>query len=273
MDWSRKAAEQGSVEAQRNLGYFYIQGIGVAADLRQAADWYRKAAEQGDAISQANLGILYEGGRGVSKDERMAVEWYRKAAEQGHTSAENNLGSAYENGEGTLQDHAEAAKWYERAARQGDAWGQRNLARLLRDGQILAQSVIQAHAWFNLASAAEESHPDAAKERDELAAGMSAAQLAEAQRLAREWKSGAAMGTSKVNGSLKKKTAAASPKVTAEDLFPAKPAKRPGVTSCNTRCINGDCFRTYDSGKKVRVQAERRYDMMKSEWIWDSGNC
>ena len=36
------------LELQRNLGFMYAEGRGVAKDDAQAADWFRKAAEQGD---------------------------------------------------------------------------------------------------------------------------------------------------------------------------------------------------------------------------------
>ena len=51
-----------------------------------------------------------------------------------------------------------------------------------RDG---APDLIAAHKWFNLAAA--RGNPEAARYRQELAAEMSAAQIAEAQRAAREW--------------------------------------------------------------------------------------
>ncbi len=51
-----------------------------------------------------------------------------------------------------------------------------------RDG---APDLIAAHKWFNLA--AVSGNADAARYRQELAAEMSAAQVAQAQRAAREW--------------------------------------------------------------------------------------
>ena len=59
----------------------------------------------------------------------------------------------------------------------------------------------------------------------------------------------------------------------ADGLYPARPAARPGVTTCNTRCVNGDCYRTYDSGRKVRFQARQRFNPLTSQFEWDSGAC
>jgi TPR repeat protein len=46
-------------------------------------------------------------------------------------------------------------------------------------------NVVLAHMWFNLAAA--QGSADAANFRDEIAADMSPEQVAEAQRLAKEW--------------------------------------------------------------------------------------
>jgi hypothetical protein len=135
----------------------------------------------------------------VQKNERAAVEWYRKAADQGHAYAQNNLGLMYANGQGgLLQRHTEAARLYRHAAIQGHAFGQRNLARLTRDGSGVKANRVEAHAWFNLANTGDDPHPDVARERDALARQLNQKQLAEAQRLASEWRVGQPMGRSRV---------------------------------------------------------------------------
>jgi TPR repeat protein len=53
-------------------------------------------------------------------------------------------------------------------------------------GQGVPQDYVKAHMWFNLAAAG--GHKNAVKARDMTAARMTAAQIAEAQKLAREWK-------------------------------------------------------------------------------------
>ena len=74
----REKAQQGDVEAQRNLGYRYSEGRGVPQDDTQAVFWWRKAAEQGHAVGQFNMGWAYSEGRGVPRDDAQAVFWYRK---------------------------------------------------------------------------------------------------------------------------------------------------------------------------------------------------
>ena len=79
----RKAADQGDVKAQCNLGNMYFQGKGVKNDFGEAARLYRKAADQGDSIAQSNLGVMYDQGPGVKQDFGEAERLYRKAADQG----------------------------------------------------------------------------------------------------------------------------------------------------------------------------------------------
>jgi len=54
------------------------------------------------------------------------------------------------------------------------------------DGYGVPQDYIQAHMWFNLAGANGVAF--AVQQRDMVARKMTPGQIAEAQRLAREWK-------------------------------------------------------------------------------------
>ena len=98
--WYEKAARQGNVTAQNNLGTLYAKGVGTPKNLSQAAYWYRKAAEQGNATAQNNLGILYHEGQGVAKNDKIAADWLSKAANQGNARAQYNLSELYAQGEG-----------------------------------------------------------------------------------------------------------------------------------------------------------------------------
>ena len=136
---------------------------------------------------------MYDYGRGVPQDTAEAAKWYRLAANQGDANAQYNLGATYENGRGVPQDYAEAVKWYRLAADQGLALAQYRLGVMYGTGQGVPQDYVQAHKWLNLAAARfaaseTEKRDVAAKSRDLMASEMTPSQLAEAQRLAREWK-------------------------------------------------------------------------------------
>ena len=117
-----------------------------------------------------------------------ALKEYRPLAEQGDAVAQFALGTMYENGRGVLQNDAKAVRWYRLGAEQGFASAQNNLAKMYRRGRGVPQDDVLAHMWWSLA--AGQGHETARTARDRLAPRMPAPQLAEAQRLAREWKPG-----------------------------------------------------------------------------------
>lgn len=152
IDWWRKAAEQGHVGAQFNLGNAYRLGrAGGLPDAAEAAKWYRMAAEQGHPYAQFSLALALANGDGVKKDLAEAISWYRKSAEGGADKAQFNLGVAYWNGRGVPQDFAEAAKWYRMAAEQGMHQAQLCLAECIVKGYGQPADTIEACAWLTLA--------------------------------------------------------------------------------------------------------------------------
>ncbi len=183
----RPLAKQGNAAAQHSLAVLYHFGQGVPQDDKEAVKWYRKAAEQGLSLAQHNLGFMYDKGRGVPQDYKEAVKWYRKAAEQGESLAQFKLGFMYSRGRGVPQDYKEAVKWYRKAAEQGVAQAQVNLGSMYFNGRGVPQDYVQAHKWFNL-FASSSKDKDAARVRDLVQNIMTPAQVAEAQKLASEWK-------------------------------------------------------------------------------------
>ena len=162
-------------------------------DYLTALRLWRSLAEQGDADAQYNLGVMYSNGDGVPRDYAEAMKWHRKAADQGNGNAQFNLGFMYDLGRGTPQSYIEAVKWYSLAANQGVAIAQFKLGVMYNDGQGVAQDYIHAHMWFSLAAlqfpASEtENRDEAVKARDFVASKLTSAEIAEAQKLAREWK-------------------------------------------------------------------------------------
>jgi len=88
------------------------------------------------------------------------------------------------------RNDAEAVRWYRLAAEQGYADAQNNLGVMYAEGQGVSQDNVAAHMWFSLATtfATHSEVRDAiTKLRDFLSILMSPAQIAEAQKLSREW--------------------------------------------------------------------------------------
>jgi uncharacterized protein len=162
-------------------------------DYAKALKLARPLADAGDPRAEAIIGLAYYRGRGAAHDDAEAAKWLRPAAEKGDAVAGYTLGVMYGEGRGVPQDFAEAARWYRAAAERGDAPAQYNLGLAYARGEGVAQDVIAAHMWFNLAAARfpptdARNRAAAVKNRDTVANEMTSAQLAEAQKRAREWK-------------------------------------------------------------------------------------
>ena len=155
-------------------------------DYATALHEWRPLAEQGDALAQFNLGVLYRKGRGAPQDDVQARQWFEKAAAQGQAKAQFNLGTLYFNGEGVAKDYQQAFRWFRLAADQGEALAQTKIAIMYDEGQGVPQDIVQAYKWYSLA--ATNGDKPAPQLRDALANQMTPAQIAEAQKLAREWK-------------------------------------------------------------------------------------
>jgi TPR repeat protein len=133
--------------------------------------------------------VAYKEGRYAT-----AMRLARPLAAEGNARAQSLLGLLYDRGLGGVpQDKAEALKWFHRAADLGDGQAQYNLGLSYAKGEAGEPDNVRAHMWFNLAAANfpvsdTANRATARKDRDVVAAKMSPDQIAEAQRLAREWK-------------------------------------------------------------------------------------
>ena len=192
--WYRLAAEQGDAKAQYYLGAMYGKGQGILQDYKEAAKWYRLSAEQGFAKGQYYLGVMLYGDgrcsmgqvgcRGVPRDKKKAIKWLLKAAEQRSVGAQRFLGAIFYYGRGVTQDYAEAAKWYKKAAEQGDSGAQNILGAMYERGKGIPKDFVEAYKWFSIAgeTGSGRMHIEKLGKRK-----MTPGQIAEAQRLAREW--------------------------------------------------------------------------------------
>ena len=172
--------------AQHILGLWYDTGdYSLTEDDEEAVRWYRRAAEQGYARGQSALGFMYAHGEGVPEDDIEAVRWYRFAAEQGWVNAQYNLGLMYADGEGVPEDDEEAVRWYRLAADQGYASAQTNLGLMYANGEGVPEDLVLAYMWYNLSAGQGNSYARWYKIIVEQR--MTREQIAEAQRLSREW--------------------------------------------------------------------------------------
>jgi len=125
-------------------------------EYRAAYPRYRYLAERGDPTAQFWLAVMLENGQGTASDPAEAARWYRRAADQGHAAAQSQLGFLYFRGIGVPKDPETAYMWITLAVSQFPGPGP--------ERDLLAGN------------------------RDAAAAVLTPAQIAAAQRRAREWK-------------------------------------------------------------------------------------
>jgi TPR repeat protein len=85
------------------------------------------------------------------------------------------------------RDYATAVRLVRPLAEQGDANAQYYLGVFYDNGLGVPQDKVRAYMWFTLSAA--QGREGAAAFRDLIARRMTPAQIAEAQKLARDWKS------------------------------------------------------------------------------------
>jgi hypothetical protein len=119
--WFRRAADRDDANAYDNLGFMYLQGRGVPANLAISTGYFLASAEKGWHQGQYNLGMSYFYGRGVKRDYARAAKWWRSAADGGHKTATFLLGYCLMNGYGVKRDEAQALASLESAEERGDA--------------------------------------------------------------------------------------------------------------------------------------------------------
>jgi len=117
--------------------------------------------------------------------EGSPLEDVRSCAEQGYANAQGRLGVMYFRGDGVPEDDAEAVRWYRLAAEQGDAYAQTSRGVMYVVGDGVPEDMVLAHMWWSLAAA--QGNEGARENKDRIEKEMTRAQIAEAQRLSREW--------------------------------------------------------------------------------------
>lgn len=180
-----------------------------AGDYALAVEQFTEVAERGDHRAMYALGSMYAGGTGVKQDYRQAYKWFAEAAKYGRIDAQYKLGLMHELGVGVKQDYRRAARYFREVGRKGYAHGQYKFGQLYLQGHGVKQDLVKAYAWMSAANAnfsrstavsdlageTEQAgdifavlHQEIIeKEIAEISGMLTAAQLAEAQDLAREY--------------------------------------------------------------------------------------
>ena len=145
------------------------------------------------ALSACGVGDSSDPGMQVFKDGRYAeaAKIWKKAAREDDPVAQFNLGRLYESGTGVKQNYEAAGVYYSGAAKKNHPYAQGSLAVLYAYGRGLPQDFVQSYAWSTIAAAnypkwAREERSAAIRNRDIVAARMSAQELIAAHRAIEE---------------------------------------------------------------------------------------
>ena len=152
----------------------------VSCSPGSEADFEADVDADAEILNMAGGFLAYQRG-----DYAEALRNWSSLAEQGNVKAQVLLGSLHRLGRGFPQDDVKAARWLRMAAEQGDIDGQVQIGQMYALGAGVPRDYVLAYKWLELAIAQGEK--EAAIPRNTFVGAMTPAQIAEAQRLAREW--------------------------------------------------------------------------------------
>lgn len=113
-------------------------------ELVERAGLYDRRCVGGDLEACRNLGVMYADGLGVSRDRERSVKLFVQACNGGLLAACNNLGLAYLEGNGVDRQPARAAETFQKACDGGYKLACRNLGLMLRDGRAVPADLTRA---------------------------------------------------------------------------------------------------------------------------------
>lgn len=112
-------------------------------DCKRFIEYVLPLAERGEPLAQFAIASFYSDRQSVPQDDKIAVKWYLKAAEQGHADSQYNLSLFHIYNRGGLSDLVQAHKWAILAARQGqkNATKARDLAASILPPAEIAEAI------------------------------------------------------------------------------------------------------------------------------------
>jgi TPR repeat protein len=145
-------AENGNLQAQNHLAYFYINGIGVEKNTVKGHSYLKKAAQSKNPDAAFQLGKdLRSGGDGIQKDFAAARNWLEYAIDLGSTDALVTLGIMYYEGEITKNDE-KAFSCFSQAAAQENYYGLEWVAYCYYFGFGVAKDLAKSIEYYEKAA-------------------------------------------------------------------------------------------------------------------------
>lgn len=133
VEWIRKAADQGLLDAQAAYGVILYRGeFETKPDATAAAGYLKPAAEAGDLEAMNAMGVMHKIGNGVTLDPSASERLFRRAALSGHVKAQANLGEFLNPSSPNSERRVEALAWLFIAEESKDIVAKKLLAAKLQ---------------------------------------------------------------------------------------------------------------------------------------------
>lgn len=133
--WFIRAANAGETLAYTELGYCYMNGIGVDADPGKAVRLYKKAAAMQDTNAMCFLADYFLARSNRQETITAVIKLYLKAARLGHADAQEHLGVIYYEGRYIEKNESQSFFWLKKSVEENDHYqGGYYLAMCYLDG-------------------------------------------------------------------------------------------------------------------------------------------
>uniref|UniRef100_A0A7S4PEI8 Uncharacterized protein n=2 Tax=Guillardia theta TaxID=55529 RepID=A0A7S4PEI8_GUITH len=189
--WCQEAAARGSAKAKHFLGLLYQEGEVVGRDEALAVSYFLEAIRDGSLEAHVSLGICFLEGRGVEGDMQEAFSYLSFAAERGSAIAQFRLGAIHSQRSSRFYDPEESIRWFKAAAENGHRQAQLSYAIALLSGMNVKKNM--ALAVEMLERSAEQGYAVAEYNLGVLCARGEGVAL-DAEKAAAYWKRAAAQG-------------------------------------------------------------------------------
>lgn len=146
--WTKKAADNGNIDAILNTAMNYAMGTGTAVNLVQAKKYYQIGADKNDPKAQYLLGSTL-----IDEDDiSNGLRYLKDAANNGNDLAQFQLGLIYCDGEIVKKDYQQCNDYWKESADQGNRDAQFNYAVNMHQG-FGKYNIDEAIKYYMIASA------------------------------------------------------------------------------------------------------------------------
>ncbi len=122
-------------DATNNLGFLYLNGLGIKANQNTAVGYFKEAAKKGNSMAMCNMATYMK--QMVEKDKKMLVAYTGSKKEKEETKIR--------------EKEKEILRWYEKAVDAGDAHAAYGIGRMYLLGFYIERDTVKGIEWLERA--------------------------------------------------------------------------------------------------------------------------